>query len=247
MRRGAAVSRLGRLPDRSPCPSTRLPRKTAPVSIEVSGSTEVPRKLYVVVHTGAETHTMPCDWHQRSSQAVHHRPAHDGKDHRARDKRVPLRAHPVERRSRPAHAPHEPPQASCRARHRQLPGRSRRSGPRLPSRTRSQASPPGSPDPRDPRDRPEAHIGLRLHPSIWLHFGCTFCTAQCVSARLGVFAPPPKTQQNQRLSRHSVQNPQRGTEESNLEQGFWRPPCYRYTSPPETLDLQALLQCAERS
>jgi hypothetical protein len=39
----------------------------------------------------------------------------------------------------------------------------------------------------------------------------------------------------------------RGTEESNLEQGFWRPPCYRYTSPPETLDLQALLRCAERS
>ena len=26
---------------------------------------------------------------------------------------------------------------------------------------------------------------------------------------------------------------ERGTEESNLEQGFWRPPCYRYTSPPK--------------
>jgi hypothetical protein len=29
---------------------------------------------------------------------------------------------------------------------------------------------------------------------------------------------------------------ERGTEESNLEQGFWRPPCYRYTSPPRARD-----------
>src|SRR5207237_9714544 len=28
----------------------------------------------------------------------------------------------------------------------------------------------------------------------------------------------------------------RGTEESNLALRFWRPPCYRYTSPPGTLD-----------
>jgi hypothetical protein len=33
----------------------------------------------------------------------------------------------------------------------------------------------------------------------------------------------------------------RGTEESNLEQGFWRPPCYRYTSPPKGPNLQAIL------
>lgn len=31
----------------------------------------------------------------------------------------------------------------------------------------------------------------------------------------------------------------RGTEESNLEQGFWRPPCYRYTSPPRIAYMQA--------
>ena len=29
----------------------------------------------------------------------------------------------------------------------------------------------------------------------------------------------------------------RGTEESNLEPGFWRPRCYRYTSPPEAVSL----------
>jgi hypothetical protein len=27
--------------------------------------------------------------------------------------------------------------------------------------------------------------------------------------------------------------PERGTEESNLALRFWRPPCYRYTSPPK--------------
>ncbi len=32
----------------------------------------------------------------------------------------------------------------------------------------------------------------------------------------------------------------RGTEESNLEQGFWRPPCYRYTSPPKGPGLRAV-------
>jgi hypothetical protein len=30
----------------------------------------------------------------------------------------------------------------------------------------------------------------------------------------------------------------RGTEESNLEQGFWRPPCYRYTSPPKAQSIR---------
>jgi hypothetical protein len=32
--------------------------------------------------------------------------------------------------------------------------------------------------------------------------------------------------------------PKRGTEESNLEQGFWRPPCYRYTSPPKAQSIR---------
>jgi hypothetical protein len=30
----------------------------------------------------------------------------------------------------------------------------------------------------------------------------------------------------------SVRRPKRGTQESNLALRFWRPPCYRYTSPP---------------
>ena len=29
---------------------------------------------------------------------------------------------------------------------------------------------------------------------------------------------------------------ERGTEESNLALRFWRPPCYRYTSPPPSTD-----------
>src|SRR5215211_6603806 len=32
--------------------------------------------------------------------------------------------------------------------------------------------------------------------------------------------------------RNRAQLPERGTEESNLALRFWRPPCYRYTSPP---------------
>ena len=34
------------------------------------------------------------------------------------------------------------------------------------------------------------------------------------------------------VSDHAVPADERGTEESNLELGFWRPTCYHYTSPP---------------
>ena len=33
----------------------------------------------------------------------------------------------------------------------------------------------------------------------------------------------------------------RGTQESNLALRFWRPPCYRYTSPPGTAHSTALV------
>jgi hypothetical protein len=34
--------------------------------------------------------------------------------------------------------------------------------------------------------------------------------------------------------------PERGTEESNLALRFWRPPCYRYTSPPRSRNCRRL-------
>jgi hypothetical protein len=34
------------------------------------------------------------------------------------------------------------------------------------------------------------------------------------------------------FTRYAGRTPERGTQESNLALRFWRPPCYRYTSPP---------------
>ena len=40
--------------------------------------------------------------------------------------------------------------------------------------------------------------------------------------------------------------PERGTEESNLALRFWRPPCYRYTSPPRRTDCRDLRRSDSR-
>ena len=45
------------------------------------------------------------------------------------------------------------------------------------------------------------------------------------------------------LSDHAGRQTERGTEESNLELGFWRPTCYHYTSPPSGGDCS---QCGRR-
>src|SRR3954462_6170822 len=57
------------------------------------------------------------------------------------------------------------------------------------------------------------------------------------------FAVPPRSgpwpSSGRLATEASRETDQRGTEESNLERRFWRPPCCRYTSPPTERSLDA--------
>src|SRR6476660_2019851 len=60
--------------------------------------------------------------------------------------------------------------------------------------------------------------------------------ASSIAACLPRFVPPPVTRTTRPSSASGAKisdGPgKRGTQESNLALRFWRPPCYRYTSPP---------------
>ncbi len=117
----------------------------------------------------------------------------------------------------PAHARRRLAYGSCR--------------PVLPASLAGSASPVTPTNRSSPsafRQPPCARTGpIRLH--FWLHL---LHDSTGLDGPQWGRSPSARTPANGACGLYMACLLKRGTEESNLEQGFWRPPCYRYTSPP---------------